>query len=141
MSFGFSVGDFLAAATLIKKIVVCLKDSGGSVSEYQELMDELDGLRLALDKIEHLEGSAKRTEAVNSIKAAALSCKTVLQDFLPKLQTYDKSLDRGKTRGWAIDSNKKVKWELTMKTNVQNLRAYLQAHTSILNMRLSIEGL
>jgi hypothetical protein len=35
MSFGFGVGDFLAAATLIKDIVVCFKDSGGSASEYQ----------------------------------------------------------------------------------------------------------
>ena len=55
MSFGFAVGDFLAAVTLIKDIVVCLRDSGGSASEYQELMDELHGLQIVLDKIDHLE--------------------------------------------------------------------------------------
>lgn len=48
MSFGFSVGDFVAAATLVKDIIVCLKDSGGSASEYQELMDELHGLQIVL---------------------------------------------------------------------------------------------
>ena len=138
MSFSFSVGDFIAVATLIKDIVVCLKDSGGSASEYQELMDELHGLLLVLDKIEHLEG---QTEAITSIKVAALNCNFVLQDFRRKLEPYDKSLERGKTRGWIKDSTRKVRWELTMKTEVQNLRAYLLAHTSSLNMRLSIDGL
>jgi hypothetical protein len=141
MSFGISVGDFFAAATLIRDIAVCVKDSGGSASEYQELIDELHGLLLVLDKIEHLEGSAGQAEAIASIKVAALNCKFVLQDFRRKLEPYDKSLDRGKTRGWAKDSTRKVRWELTMKTEVQNLRAYLLAHTSSLNMRLSIEGL
>jgi hypothetical protein len=47
MSFGFSAGDFLAAISLVNEIVTCLKASGGSASEYQELMLELDGLRLA----------------------------------------------------------------------------------------------
>jgi hypothetical protein len=115
MSFGFSVGDFLAAATLIKDIVVCLKDSGGSASEYQELMDELHGLQIVLDKIDHLEGSARQTEAINSIKVAALNCQLVLQSFRRKLEPYDKSLERGKTRGWAKDLTKKVRWGLTMK--------------------------
>lgn len=55
MSFGFSVGDFLAAGALITDIVTCLKDSGGAASQYQELMRELDGLQMALNKIEHLK--------------------------------------------------------------------------------------
>jgi hypothetical protein len=141
MSFGISVGDFLVAATFIKDIAACVKDSGGSASEYQELIDELHGLQLMLDKIEHLEGSTGQAEAIASIKVAALNCHFVLQDFQRKLEPYDESLDRGKTRGWAKDSTRKVRWELTMKTEVQNLRAYLLAHTSSLNMRLSIEGL
>jgi hypothetical protein len=141
MSFGISVGDFLVAATFIKDIAACVKDSGGSASEYQELMDELHALLLALGKIEHLEGSSTQAEAITSIKVAALNCNFVLQDFRRKLELYDKSLDRGKTQGWAKDSARKVRWELTMKTEVRNLRAYLLADTSSLNMRLSIEGL
>jgi hypothetical protein len=141
MSFGFSAGDFLAAISLVNEIVTCLKTSGGSASEYQELMLELDGLRLALTRIEHLKGSAEQTPAINSIKVAALNCKFVLDSFLMKLKKYDKSLEHGKTQGWAIDSAKKVKWELAMKTDVQELRTYLMMHTSSLNMRLSTEGL
>jgi hypothetical protein len=141
MSFGFSVGDFITTISLINDIVTCLKASGGSASEYQELMLELDGLRLALTKIEHLEGGVEQTPAINSIKVAALNCKFVLDSFLTKLKTYGKSLEHGKTRGWAVDSAKKVKWELAMKNDVQELRTYLMMHTSSLNMRLSTEGL
>ena len=61
MSFGFSVGDFIAAASLISNIVSCLQSSGGSASEYQELTDDLHGLRLVLSKIEHLESSVGLT--------------------------------------------------------------------------------
>ena len=39
MSFGFSVGDFLAVGSLIVKIVEILR---GSRSEYQELIRELE---------------------------------------------------------------------------------------------------
>ena len=39
MSFGFSVGDFLAVGVLIVKIVDILR---GSRSEYQELIRELE---------------------------------------------------------------------------------------------------
>ena len=137
MSFGFSAGDFLSAAILIKDIVKCLKSSGGSTSEYQELMLELDGLQSALTKIEHLKGSAKQMQTIDGIKVVALSCKYVLSNFLEKLETYDKSLEYGKTRGWVIDSAKKIKWELAMKTDVRNLRTYLLAHASNLKMMLS----
>jgi hypothetical protein len=37
-----------------------------------ELMDELHGLRIVLDKIGHLQGSARQTEAINSIKVGEL---------------------------------------------------------------------
>jgi hypothetical protein len=141
MSFGFSVGDFLAAASVIKDIVKCLKASGGSASEYQELMLEIDGLQNALTKIEHLKGSAERTPTINGIKVAALNCQFVLRNFLEKLKEYEKSLAYGKTRGLVVDSTKKVKYELAMQTEVQNLRAYLMMHTGSLNLRLSTEGL
>lgn len=141
MSFGFSVGDFLSTASLIKDIVKCLRSSGGSASEYQELMRELDGLQNALTKIENLRGSAKQTPSINGIKVAALNCQYVLRNFLKKLEEYEKSFEYEKTRGLVVDSTKKVKYELAMKTEVQNLRTYLTMHTGSLNLRLLTEGL
>jgi hypothetical protein len=141
MSFGFSVGDFINVTILIKDIITCLKASGGSASEYQELMRELDGLQSALTGIEHLRASPDRTPTVNCIKVAALSCQYLLRDFLTKLETYGKSLAAGKTRGQVVDCTKKIKYEFVTKTEVQNLRIYLMMHTNSLNMRLLTEGL
>src|SRR5436305_14460160 len=112
MSLGFSADHFLSAAILIKDIVICLKASGGSASEYQELMRELDGLQSALTAIEHLKASPEQTPMVNGIKVAALNCQYILRDFSTKLETYEKSLATGKTRGWAVDSKKKIQYEL-----------------------------
>ncbi|KAF8858973.1 hypothetical protein BDZ45DRAFT_621579, partial [Acephala macrosclerotiorum] len=140
MSFGFSVGDFLAAGTLIKDIIACLQDSGGAASQYQELMRELDGLQKALDKIERLKETPDRMESICSIKAAALNCAYVLRDFRRKLDTYE-GLGPGKRRRSAKNGMKMVRWELSMKDDVQNLRMYLQMHTSSLITRLAIEGL
>jgi hypothetical protein len=102
------VGDFIVAAGLIKDIITCLKDAGGSASEYQELMLELHGLQLSLNKIEHLKGTDNQIENINNVKVAALHCKFALDSFLKKLKGYD-NLDLEKGRGFTRDSIKKVK--------------------------------
>lgn len=82
------MGDFLAAASLITEILICLKDAGGAASEYQELMLEIDGLRRALDTIEHIDASREQVESVNNLKVAAPGCRYVWQEFLKKLKSY-----------------------------------------------------
>jgi hypothetical protein len=54
MSFGFSVGDFIAAGKLISDIINSLSDVGGSKSEYQELVRELESLQFALRHLDKL---------------------------------------------------------------------------------------
>lgn len=141
MSFGFSAGDFMTAGLLIKDIVRSLKDRGGALSEYQELVRELHGLQHALDIIEHLQCLPDQAPMVNGLKAAALNCQFVLDNFATKLKKYGASLDVGRSRGRLLDGTRKVKWSLMMKTDVEELRAYLSAHTSSLNMRLTIASL
>lgn len=141
MSFGFSVGDFIAVDRLITQITPSLKASVGSASDYQELQLELSGLQLVLHKVEHLKGSPTQVPAINGIKVAALNCQFVLESFSERLKKYEKSLEYGHSHGWVVDTAKKIKWEVAMKREVQDLRAYLVAHTSTLNMRISTEGL
>jgi hypothetical protein len=49
MSFGFSAGDFLAAAILIKDVIPAL--NGTAALEYRELELELHGLEQALKRL------------------------------------------------------------------------------------------
>jgi hypothetical protein len=170
MSLGFSLKDFLTVTNLISNISGSLKSAGGSSSDYQELVRELDLLQRALTDIEHLTGPPSELPSINAIKCAALNCQYVLDEFARKLQKYEKSLGNGigesksaghDSRGPAmhlqlggkrkrglgearekVNNNlKKVEWELFMKEEVRDLRAYLTSHVGSLNMRMITQGL
>ena len=136
MSFGISVGDFIAVGKLIKNIVSTLQTSA---SDHQELLLELDGLQHALDKIEHLQADGEQRTEVNAIKVAALTCQYRLDDFAGKLKKYEslghvaKASGAEKAKVWRL----KLQWGFSMEAEVRNLRAYLIAHVGYLNMRLT----
>ncbi|KAF2655323.1 hypothetical protein K491DRAFT_433694 [Lophiostoma macrostomum CBS 122681] len=139
MSFGFSVGDFLAAGNLVIDIVTILRTSARA--EYQELILELHGLKRALEQIERLKAPPEQEYAVNSIKVAALMCTHVLDEFAGKLKRFE-IFSSHQTQAWKIRIWKeKLRWGFTMADEVRNLRAYLAAHVGSLNMRLVTEGL
>lgn len=139
MSFGFSVGDFLAAGRLIKDVIIILRTSARS--EHQELILELHGLQRALHQIEHLKAPPEQHISVNSIKVAALMCTHVLDEFAAKLRRFE-TLMGLQRKGHKIELWKqKLRWGFTMEDEVRNLRAYLAAHVGSLNMRLVTEGL
>jgi hypothetical protein len=81
-------------------------------------VDELNGLRLVLIKIEEFESSMQHTEEIDTMKITALSCIPLLENFRQIFEPYNKSLECGKTRGRVMDAKRKVQWELTMKTEV-----------------------
>ena len=91
MSFSFSAGDVLAVGKLVKDIITCLDNAGGSRIEYQELLRELDLLQHALRHLEKLSSQSQSTN-LDSIKYAALSCKRPLEQFLGKARKYERSL-------------------------------------------------
>jgi hypothetical protein len=92
MSFGFSVGDFIAVGSLIKDISSCLQDAGGSKAEYQEILRELECLQQALRHLDKLQNGCSSSANLDFIKYAALSCRRPLEQFLGKIRKYDKSL-------------------------------------------------
>ena len=87
MSFGFIVGDFLTAATLIENLISSLR--GSSVAEYRELILELHGLSRALSEIEHLKYGPGQEASINGIKVAALVCQHPLGEFAKKLKKFE----------------------------------------------------
>lgn len=137
MSFGFSVGDFIAAANLIKDIISALNTS--STSEYRELKLELYGLQRALDEIEHLKCDGIDEAALNAVKVAALMCQHPLNEFASKLKKFETLGEDPATSGRSRVKlyTLKLRWGFTMEEEVQRLRAYLIAHVGSLNMRLT----
>ena len=138
MSFGVSVGDFIAAGILIKDIASALQSA--STSNHQELLFELHGLQRALHEIEHLHADPQQQEIeVNAVKVAALTCQYRLDDFARKLKKYE-SLSHSSTASSAEKAKSwrlKLQWGFSMEAEVQSLRVYLIAHVGYLNMRLT----
>ena len=137
MSFGVSVGDFIAAGILIKNIVSALQSA--STSNHQELLFELHALQRALHEIEHLHPDPQQETEVNAVKVAALTCQYRLDDFARKLQKYEslgyspRASNAEKAKSWRL----KLQWGFSMEAEVQSFRAYLIAHVGYLNLRLT----
>lgn len=140
MSFGFSVGDFLATARLIKSIVDALQKS--SESEFKELTLELHAVQRALNEIEQLQPSPGQDNSVNAIKIVALVCQHPLQEFADKLEKYESFGHSAGTKKEHIKRWKlKLQWGFTMEEEAQKIRTILAAHMANLNVRLSTQGL
>ncbi|XXG93972.1 hypothetical protein Hte_000222 [Hypoxylon texense] len=140
MSFGFSVGDFLAVGKLVTDIVSCLKDTGGSRTEYQDLVRELECLQAALIHLDKLTAT-KTPHDLTAIKYTALSCRRPLEDFLARIRKYEGSLgiwSKGNPIKGVID---KIKLPLSHRDEVQRLQTYLSVHVGTINMLLAEHGL
>ncbi|KAI1779496.1 hypothetical protein F4818DRAFT_142464 [Hypoxylon cercidicola] len=140
MSFGFSVGDFLAVGKLVTEIISSLKDSGGSRTDYRDIFRELECLRAALVHLDKLTGTGT-SQDLTAIKYAALSCRRPLEEFLGRIRKYDRSLgiqSRGSSIKVVID---KIRFPIAHKDDVQRLQAYLSVHVSTVNMLLAEHGL
>jgi hypothetical protein len=143
MSFGFSVGDFIAVGKLIKDISLCLQDMGGAKADYQELVRELECLQQALkhlDRLDHGRASPLSLQ-LDSIKYAALSCRRPLEQFLAKLRKHDKPLGIWSKAGALASTSHKLQWSFGHKEEVQKLQGYLNIHVGTINILLAEHGL
>lgn len=139
MSFGFSVGDFFAAANLINEVVSALREAGGSGFQYQRLTLELHSLRLVLAEVDRLMPAEGLESMVEAIKATALSCQLPLRDFLQKIEGYDKSLGLGKRDGVMRDVLCKIKWAASKKMEASlQLRVEVTAYIGGINLLLGL---
>lgn len=140
MSFGFSVGDFLAVGKLIADITNSLREAGGSKSEYQELLRELESLNHALKHLDKLpiNGASANLE---SIKYTALSCQRPLEQFLGKIEKYDKALGIWGGANPIKKTADKLRWAFGEKDEIKKLQSYLNIHIGTINILLAEHGL
>ena len=141
MSFGFSVGDFIAVGKLIKDISSCLQDAGGSKADYQELSRELECLQQALNHLDKLQNGNSSSTNLDSIKYAALSCRRPLEQFLGKIRKYDTSLGVWGKDGFVKSTADKLRWGFVQKEEVRKLQTYLNIHVGTINILLAEHSL
>ena len=138
MSFGISVGDFIAVGHLVKDIVSALHSAE---TDYLELILELYSLERALHEVEHLNAPPGQEVVVNAVKVAALLCHHPLKQFKQKLEQYH-VLEAGPKKPADVVKSwgRKAQWSFSMPDEAHKLRNYLIAHVSSLNMRLITLG-
>ncbi|PVH98837.1 hypothetical protein DM02DRAFT_680954 [Periconia macrospinosa] len=142
MSFGFSVGDFIAVGKLIKDISSCLQDAGGAKADYQELLRELESLQNALQHLDKLQNeNTSLSHDLDSIKYAALSCRRPLEAFLGNMRKYESTLGVWSKSTVMNNTAKKLGWGLGRKEEVRKLQAYLNIHIGTINILLAEHGL
>ncbi|KAH7305140.1 ankyrin repeat-containing domain protein [Rhexocercosporidium sp. MPI-PUGE-AT-0058] len=143
MSFGFSVGDFVATILLIKDVTQALHSSTGSASEVKELSEHLESLMQAMiisTDVYRLGGlDTLRIEtrfAMEAIRAGIevehMKCREVLESFMKSLKPYTNSLVRGHGLS-LIRQVRKVTW-LHRKDDVAKLQRSIGNHLRNLTM-------
>ncbi|KAH9213111.1 hypothetical protein DL95DRAFT_507384 [Leptodontidium sp. 2 PMI_412] len=137
--FGFSIGDFIAAAGLIKKVSDALKDAGGASSDYQHVIIELEGLDRALKVVAALQPDHSNDSHVNAIRGMALSCQLPLHQFLFKIQKYEGSLGAIPSSRSIPRNARKAKWAVYVADQVQSLRAVIAAKVVSINLLLNVQ--
>lgn len=140
MAFGFSIGDFIAVGEVIVTLIEGLRETGGSKSDYQELVRELQSLEKALKHVENINTSKGPDVGLDGVKCAALLCRYPLEEFSRTVSKYENSLGSRAPRG-IRSVGRKIQWAFTKKDEVQKLLGYLSIHTNSINMMLSTLGL
>jgi len=123
-AFGFSIGDFIAAIHLVKKISIALKDSGGAADEYRSLYTELQQLQLVLEELRDLPTSSNASlNHYNAVRGMAYQVQVPLKAFVTKMRAYYEMLGpQADVTDWRF-SKRKIQYALSMKNDVKEMRA------------------
>ncbi|KAL2043073.1 hypothetical protein N7G274_004133 [Stereocaulon virgatum] len=139
-AFGFSVGDFISAIGLIKKVSKALKHAGGAAADYQNVLVELKALKNVLRHLETLEPTEDNIRHVNAIRGMALACQLPLRDFMVKLERYEASLGPWSERTSFGSAGRKAKWAVSFTEEVEKLRALVAAKHISINLLLATQS-
>lgn len=146
MDFGLTfgaVGDFISITVLIKDIIKALDDARGSTKEYQDLVRELDTLRLALEAVQKTCEEPQLTHSLEDLAKIALETvshvKHCLDGFLEQIRKYGPSLGSvasGKSNSFKA-IGRRIQWKLNER-EVERFRAEVMGSTVALNVLLKV---
>jgi hypothetical protein len=122
MSFGFSVGDFIAGANLALRVYQSLSDAAGSSSEYQKVSKELFVVHRVLVQVEQLRARNQLAQStLNALLFLTNGLNEAMESFMQRLSQYTESLQAGGSGNILKDAFRKGKWSLHMPGEVRSL--------------------
>ncbi|KAF7191184.1 Multistep phosphorelay regulator 1 [Pseudocercospora fuligena] len=129
MSFGFSVGDFIAALELVGTVVASLRESGGAKSQFRELLQELYTLETALLKVKQLDFEEEQRAEFIALTQAACRCQVTITEFWKRTKKWQKHLGPGGESSTFPAAWMKVRWALFKSEEVARFKADIAAHS------------
>lgn len=88
-----------------------------------------------------LKGRGDQAVAIEQVQCFALGCRLPLEEFLAKIQKYEKSLGLGKSVGKIKDTAWKFQYAFRKKDEANKLRTSLNRHIGTISMLLVLHGL
>ncbi|KAF8251319.1 hypothetical protein K440DRAFT_81113 [Wilcoxina mikolae CBS 423.85] len=137
MSFGFAIGDFIAAGQLVANVIGALNSSTGSSEDYQELLSELYSYQRALIEAEQICSipscsSQFHVATINAIAYSVSLSRKPIEIFLSKIKRY-----RGRLKN---SSWRKIGWALFKEDEVRELRDVLRMHIDCISLLVVTAG-
>jgi hypothetical protein len=137
MSFGFSVGDFVAALELVGTVIRALRETGGAKSRLREVVNELYSLERAILQVKQLEFDAAEESEYQALCAVAAQCHETIDTFYRSASRYTKRLLNDGDDARAYTAWLKIKWTICHRDDIDIFRAGIAAHTQSLHLLLT----
>ena len=146
MSFGFSVGDFIAISGLIRTLVDALDSDTGSRAQYSRLSDELKSLRSAFLAVEEVVQKLRRDEkshgsTINAITYEIECCRKLILGFTADTKKYRESLCHGGSRRKVKQAWEEISYKIFKEEDVLMLKDSLRRRVEAINLLLLIMGM
>lgn len=142
MSFGWSVGDLVGAARLLRKIIIALKDAGGASEEYGEEMAFLQSLAVTLRHLDALQLAPLERDVLLNLQEHCIQLREPVLLFLKDIQhRFQEPL--GQKQSWtnAVATSRKVQWALSVSKRVRGLRQRISGSIDAIQLCLSHQTL
>jgi hypothetical protein len=134
--FGISVGDFISGIGALVMIIEALRESGGSASQYQAIVSELESLSAGLSSIQSLEHEQRTSDEYRAVCEAAVSCEDCIKSFVSRIAKYQPWLELG-TEGWKA-AIRNIQWVFCTKKDVTEFRNQITLRVSTISLKVSI---
>lgn len=126
----FSVGDIFAVAGFVCDVKKAVKESTGSLPEYEGLVAALDSTEKSLAHLALLQVDDENKPTLQSILERY---EKSFLEFDKRIKPYDKSLGNAKRPSkWWQQFSKKVKWQKCTKKDVDWLQRDLDMHAQVM---------
>lgn len=139
MSFGFSVGDFIALLNLVERVASEVKSYKDAPRHFQNLAFELAALHGTLQHVLRLKSSdLDESDSLEKIRAVALHCQQPVQSFRDKMYGFDQALGHYRTASVALTLKRRLHWSLIQKADAIELRECVASQMIAINVLIGV---